>query len=160
MYIVTKLWSNTIYCSMLAQTCKCCTLPVAVPPLVGHSAMFCTIIRKIIVFWLLTWNRCLFHRFTQFSWQAIMMYRTLTIVIRCVRLASLGRPRGAHSAEPLTSANRTIMLALSWWCHASRVTPKWPTPQAGQWGLTRVSPWNDVKAFECTGGRPGSTQGS
>ena len=32
----------------------------------------------------------------------------------CVRLASLGRPGGAHSGEPLTRANGTITLALSW----------------------------------------------
>ena len=31
----------------------------------------------------------------------------------CVRLASLGLPRGAHSGEPLTRAKRTITLALS-----------------------------------------------
>ena len=34
--------------------------------------------------------------------------------IGCVRLASLCRPRSAHSGEPLTRANRTITLALSW----------------------------------------------
>ena len=28
----------------------------------------------------------------------------------CVRLASLGQPRGAHSGEPLTRAKRTISL--------------------------------------------------
>ena len=72
----------------------------------------------------------------------------------CVRLASLGRPRSAHSGEPLTRANRTITFALSWWQHAPQVTPKWPTPQAGHWGLTQVSP---SKLFERTGtdrGRP------
>ena len=32
----------------------------------------------------------------------------------CIRLASLGRPHSARSGEPLTRANRTITLALSW----------------------------------------------
>ena len=32
----------------------------------------------------------------------------------CVCLASLGRPCSAHSGEPLTKANGTITLALSW----------------------------------------------
>ena len=39
---------------------------------------------------------------------------SLHVLIGCVRLASLGRPRGAHSGEPQTRANRTITLALSW----------------------------------------------
>ena len=60
-------------------------------------------------------------------------------IIGCVRLASLGRPRSAHSGEPLTRANRTITLALSRWRHAPQVTPKWPAPQ-GHWGLTGVDP--------------------
>ena len=51
----------------------------------------------------------------------------------CARLASMGLPRVAHSGEPLTGANRTITLALSWWRHAPQVTPKWPTPQSGHW---------------------------
>ena len=80
--------------------------------------------------------------------------------IGCVRLASMGLPRGAHSDEPLTRANRTITLAISWLRHARRVTPKWPTPRAGHLGLTRVSHWNDVKAIRTYRGRPGSTQGS
>ena len=65
-----------------------------------------------------------------------------------VRLASLGLPRCAHSGEPLTRAIRTITLTLSWWRLAPQVTPKRPTPQAGHWGLTQVSP---SKLFERTG---------
>ena len=37
-------------------------------------------------------------------------------------------------------------LTLSWWRHAPKARPKWPTPQAGHLGLTRVSPCNDVRA--------------
>ena len=79
--------------------------------------------------------------------------------IGCVRLASLGRPCGAHSGEPLTRANRTITLALSWWRHAPQVTPNWPTPQAGHLGLTRVSPCNDVKAIRTYRGHTGVDPG-
>ena len=73
----------------------------------------------------------------------------------CVRLAALGQPGSAHSGEPLTRAKRTITLALLWWRHAPHVTPKWPTPRAGHWGLTRVS---RAKAIRTYWGRPGSTQ--
>ena len=65
----------------------------------------------------------------------------------CVRLASPGQPCSAHPGEPLTRTNRTITLALSWWCQAPRASPKWPIPQAGHLVLTQVSPWNDFKAI-------------
>ena len=71
------------------------------------------------------------------------------IHVGCIRLASLCQPRGAHSDEPLTrdtQCNRTIthpLLVRS----CTSASPKWPVSQAGHLGLTRVSPWNDVKAF-------------
>ena len=70
---------------------------------------------------------------------------------RCVRLAALGRHRGAHSGEPLSRANRTITHPLVV-TSCTRASPKWPVPQAGHLGLTRVSPWMVSKLFERTGG--------
>ena len=61
--------------------------------------------------------------------------------------------------EPLTRAIRTITLALSWWRHAPRVTPKWPVTQAGHLGLTQLSPWNDVKAIRTFRGQTGVDPG-
>ena len=68
----------------------------------------------------------------------------------CVRLASLGLPRGAHSGEPpkrtITQRSRGDVIHLG-------PVSKWPTPQAGHPGMTS-------KLFKRTGSRPGSTQGS
>ena len=83
-----------------------------------------------------------------------------TLNYGCVRLASLGRPRGAHSGEHLARANRTITHRFRSDVMHLGPAPKWTTPQAGHWGLTWVSPWNDVKAIRSHRGRPGSTQGS
>ena len=73
----------------------------------------------------------------------------------CVRLASLGRPRGAHSGEPLTRANWTVTHPLVVTSMHLGPAPKWPTPQAGHLGLTQVSPWNDVKAIRMYRGQTG-----
>ena len=35
----------------------------------------------------------------------------------------------------------------------------WPTPRAGHWGMTRVSPWNDVKAIWTYRGQTGGDLG-
>ena len=62
----------------------------------------------------------------------------------CSRLASLCRPRGALSGEPLTRANQTITLALSGWGHSPQASPKVTHSTSRALG---VSPWNDVKAI-------------
>ena len=67
----------------------------------------------------------------------------------CVWLASPSRPHDTHSLSPWQELIERS-LTPSWWRHAPR---KWPTQQAGQLGLIRVSPWNDVK-------ETGLTQGS
>ena len=65
----------------------------------------------------------------------------------------------AHSGETRTRANRKVTLALSWWHHAPRASPKWPVPQAGHWGLTRLSPWDDAKAIWTYLGQSGVNPG-
>ena len=50
-------------------------------------------------------------------------------------------------------------FTLSWWRHAPRASPTWPVPQAGYWGLTRVSAWHDVKAIRMNQGQNGVNPG-
>ena len=57
-------------------------------------------------------------------WWSPSEFIILPLLTGCVRLASLGLPRGAHPGEPLTRANRTITLALSWWRHVYLRSPQ------------------------------------
>ena len=99
------------------------------------------------------WNNAFRNKviFEKTVWKQLMLVVTTN---GCVRLASLGLARGAHSCEPLTRARRTITHPCSDVMHLGPAT-KWPTPHAGHWGLTRVSPWNDIKAIRTQRGKTG-----
>ena len=60
--------------------------------------------------------------------------------VRSISLIIVSTPRCSLGWAPgMTRANSTIT-------HAHLGTaPKWPTPQARHWKLTRVSLWNDIK---------------
>ena len=83
------------------------------------------------------------------------------IILQWVRSFSFlgSSPRCSLGWAPDSRAKRTTT-------HRSRSdvvylgpAPKWPTPQAGHWGLTRVSPWNDVKSYSNAPGQTGVDPG-
>ena len=55
---------------------------------------------------------------------------------------------------PGSTPECSLGWALSWWQHATQVTPKWPTPQAVHWGLTRWAPSKLSEHTEAERGRP------
>ena len=87
-------------------------------------------------------------------WLSIyMQWSTADFYYGCVRLAS------SLGWAPLTRAKRTTTHR----CRSDFVylgqAPKWPTPQVGHWGLTWVSPWNDVKSYSNAPGQTGDDPG-
>ena len=74
--------------------------------------------------------------------------------IGCVRLYLLWVDHAVLT--PVSLCDHTCPLVVT---SCTSGQPQVTTQQAGHWGLTRVSPLNDVKAIRAYRGRPGSTQG-